>query len=411
MACKRRPRSAKSPTRARRRWSPPTSAPAIAAVAPAILQPAEPFLDLSGEDIRRRMFLTTAPRRRRILPAPRPHHSRLAQLPRLSRGRPAGGLLLSRPGFPPPPRRRRPSSCRPASNRSAAPTGGRRRRDARARRWTRPRITAHARPDIRHRRRRAVRRADRGLDLPPAWRRRLVKDFNRNANLAQDLDRLVPGGNNARPDYQGVLAALAGSDPTARVRWSPTCCRSPASTRSAAARSAKSPTASSNRRRSAAARNCRAKARADRALPRHQPASPRGGARAARARRDSQALALAPAVDLFESRTGFLAARGIDLKRAHLLHRFRPRLRLLHRLRVRAARPHARRRPARSPAAATTGCSRGLARLSRAAVGFAVWLDGRASGGAAMSAPLVLAVPSKGRLQEQRGGTSSPLPA
>src|SRR5688500_10506904 len=26
---------------------------------PAILQPAEPFLDLSGEDIRRRMFLTT----------------------------------------------------------------------------------------------------------------------------------------------------------------------------------------------------------------------------------------------------------------------------------------------------------------------------------------------------------------
>src|SRR3954462_4257505 len=30
-------------------------------VAPAILQPAEPFLDLSGEDIRKRMFLTTAP--------------------------------------------------------------------------------------------------------------------------------------------------------------------------------------------------------------------------------------------------------------------------------------------------------------------------------------------------------------
>jgi len=30
-------------------------------VAPAILQPAEPFLDLSGEDIRRRMFLTADP--------------------------------------------------------------------------------------------------------------------------------------------------------------------------------------------------------------------------------------------------------------------------------------------------------------------------------------------------------------
>ena len=52
-----------------------------------------------------------------------------------------------------------------------------------------------------------------GLDLPPAWKRRLVKDFNRKTNLAQDLDRLVLGGNNARPEYQGVLAALAGSDP------------------------------------------------------------------------------------------------------------------------------------------------------------------------------------------------------
>src|SRR5215831_1862271 len=30
-----------------------------ARVAPAILQPAEPFLDLSGEDIRGRMYLTT----------------------------------------------------------------------------------------------------------------------------------------------------------------------------------------------------------------------------------------------------------------------------------------------------------------------------------------------------------------
>src|SRR5476651_1550246 len=30
-------------------------------VSPAILQPAEPFLDLSGEDIRKRMYLTTAP--------------------------------------------------------------------------------------------------------------------------------------------------------------------------------------------------------------------------------------------------------------------------------------------------------------------------------------------------------------
>src|SRR6187399_3449862 len=35
-------------------------------VAPAILQPAEPFLDLSGEDIRKRMYLTTDPEGREL---------------------------------------------------------------------------------------------------------------------------------------------------------------------------------------------------------------------------------------------------------------------------------------------------------------------------------------------------------
>src|ERR1700734_1918303 len=33
---------------------------------PAVVQPAEPFLDLSGEDIRRRMFLTSDPHGREL---------------------------------------------------------------------------------------------------------------------------------------------------------------------------------------------------------------------------------------------------------------------------------------------------------------------------------------------------------
>src|SRR5438876_1331159 len=37
-----------------------------ARVEPAILQPAEPFLDLSGEDIRKRMFLTVDPHGREL---------------------------------------------------------------------------------------------------------------------------------------------------------------------------------------------------------------------------------------------------------------------------------------------------------------------------------------------------------
>jgi ATP phosphoribosyltransferase regulatory subunit len=55
---------------------------------PPVLQPAEPFLDLSGEDIRRRMFLTSDP------------HGR-----ELSLGRQGRGLLLFGRGVSPSRRR------------------------------------------------------------------------------------------------------------------------------------------------------------------------------------------------------------------------------------------------------------------------------------------------------------------
>src|SRR5262249_39544649 len=51
------------------------------------------------------------------------------------------------------------------------------------------------------------------LDLAPAWKRRLAKDFNRKSNLAEDLDRLVLARANSAPAYQGVLAAPAQSGP------------------------------------------------------------------------------------------------------------------------------------------------------------------------------------------------------
>jgi ATP phosphoribosyltransferase regulatory subunit len=53
------------------------------------------------------------------------------------------------------------------------------------------------------------------LDLAPAWKRRLVKDFNHKLSLAHDLDRLTISAAHGRPEYQGMLAALAGSDPKA----------------------------------------------------------------------------------------------------------------------------------------------------------------------------------------------------
>ena len=42
-----------------------------------------------------------------------------------------------------------------------------------------------------------------------------MKDFNHKTSLAHDLDRLTIGATHARPEYQGMLAALAGSDPKA----------------------------------------------------------------------------------------------------------------------------------------------------------------------------------------------------
>jgi ATP phosphoribosyltransferase regulatory subunit len=51
------------------------------------------------------------------------------------------------------------------------------------------------------------------LDLAPAWKRRLAKDFNRKTSLAHDLERLAEERQGAAAEYRGVLAALAGADP------------------------------------------------------------------------------------------------------------------------------------------------------------------------------------------------------
>jgi ATP phosphoribosyltransferase regulatory subunit len=181
---------------------------------PAILQPAEPFLDLSGEDIRARMFLTA--------------------------GR-AGEELCLRPDFTIPVSR----------DYLASPAAGRaqgycylgpvfRDRGSMPGEFLQAGIESFGRTDkaaadaetlalgleaTAHfgRKSPAIMTGDvalftalvSALDLAPAWKRRLIKDFNRKASLAQDLERLTLAARNGKPDYQGVLAALAGSDPKA----------------------------------------------------------------------------------------------------------------------------------------------------------------------------------------------------
>ena len=287
-----------------------------ARVSPAMLQPAEPFLDLSGEDIRKRMYLTTAP---------------------------GGGEFCLRPDLTIPVSRdylASPMAGRPASFCYLGPVF-RHRVDAPAEflqagieSFGRPDKAAAdaemlflgleatagyglANPDIRTGDVSLFSALVAGLELPPAWKRRLIKDFNRKANLAQDLDRLVLGGNNARPEYQGVLAALAGSDPKG-AHALVTDLLSIAGINAVGGRSVAE---IADRFLEQSALGASAKLPRDvRGLVERFLAiqgEPDEAAAELRALAGEAHMtdALGPALDQFESRTGFLAARGIDLKR------------------------------------------------------------------------------------------------
>jgi ATP phosphoribosyltransferase regulatory subunit len=285
-------------------------------VAPAMLQPAEPFLDLSGEDIRRRMYLTTAPdggeyclRPDLTIPVSRDYlASPLA-------GKAAGFCYLG-PVF-------RHRSDAPAEFLQAGiESFGRADKTAADAEMLSLGLEATAHygvpaPDIQIGDVALFAGLIAGLDLPPAWKRRLVKDFNRKTNLAQDLDRLVLGGNNTRPEYQGVLAALAGSDPKG-ARALVTDLLSIAGINAVGGRSVAE---IAERFLEQSALGASAKLPRDiRGLIERFLAiqgNPDEGAAALRtlAADSNMTSALAPALDQFESRTGFLEARGIDVKR------------------------------------------------------------------------------------------------
>jgi len=287
-----------------------------ARVVPAILQPAEPFLDLSGEDIRKRMYLTTAPgggefclRPDLTIPVSRDYlASELA-------GRPAGYCYLG-PVF-------RHRDDGPAEFLQAGIESFGRPDQAAADAEMLAlalEATAHyglMKPDIQVGDVALFASLIAGLDLPAAWKRRLVKDFNRKTNLAQDLERLVLGGANERPEYQGVLAALAGSDPKA-AHALVTDLLSIAGITAVGGRSVGE---IADRFLEQSALGASAK------LPRDvrglierflaiggDPDEAAADLRALAAEGNMTAV-LDPALNLFESRTGFLAAQGIDLKR------------------------------------------------------------------------------------------------
>ena len=285
-------------------------------VAPAMLQPAEPFLDLSGEDIRRRMYLTTAPdggefclRPDLTIPVSRDYLASRAA------GKPAGFCYLG-PVF-------RHRADGPAEFLQAGiESFGRSDKAAADAEMLSLGLeaTAHygvASPDIQIGDVALFAGLVAGLDLPPAWKRRLIKDFNRKSNLAQDLDRLVLGGNNARPEYQGVLAALAGSDPKGAHALI-TDLLSIAGINAVGGRSV-GEIAGRFLEQSALGASARLPRDVRDLIERFLAIQDNPDEAAATLRaltKDANMMpVLAPALDQFERRTGFLEARGTDVKR------------------------------------------------------------------------------------------------
>ena len=240
-----------------RRLSPPMRARAIGGCSPALIQPAEPFLDLSGEEIRQRMFLTTDRRGKEL--CLRPDFTIAVSrdyLASAAAGRAAGFCYLGpvfRQGDDGPSEflqagvesfGRTDTAAADAEMLSLGLEADRRVRRDRAR---------HP-----HGRRRPVHRAGRrprsraGLEAPPGegfQPRRPARARSRRAR-GQARAARVPNTKACSRRWRAPIRRR-------RTRWSPTCSRSPASTPSAAARSARSPIASSNRPRSARRPRCR----------------------------------------------------------------------------------------------------------------------------------------------------------
>ncbi len=178
---------------------------------PAILQPAEPFLDLSGEDIRKSLYLTsdasgeelclrpdlTIPVARDYLASGRAGQpagfSYLGAVFRYRWGRPSEFLQAGIESFG-------------RQDRAAA--------DAEMLALALEATATFGVNDV------EIRTGDialfnaliDALNLFPVWRRRLIKDFNRKVSLTHDIEQLTLATAPGHKEYEGVLAALAGSD-------------------------------------------------------------------------------------------------------------------------------------------------------------------------------------------------------
>jgi ATP phosphoribosyltransferase regulatory subunit len=223
------------------------------------------------------------------------------------------------------------------------------------------------------------------LDLAPAWKRRLVKDFNRKTSLAHDLDVLTLSTPANKPEYQGVLAALERSDPKA-AHALVTDLLSIAGINTVGGRTV-GEIAERFLEQAAlgAATSLPGETRALIEKFLGVAGDPDEAAAELRALAGSAGVALGPALDLFESRAGFLAARGVDVGRIRFSTAFGRGLDYYTGFVFELHDPNA---PPNGPLVAGGRYDELLSRLgaksSIPAVGFAVWIERvAASGGAA----------------------------
>lgn len=282
-------------------------------IAPPVLQPAEPFLDLSGEDIRRRMFLTTDPDGRELclrpdltIPVSRDYLTSPAA------GKPAGFCYLGAVF-------RHRAGATAEFLQAGIESFGRQDKAAADAEMLALALEATTQYGVTAP---EIRMGDVGLfaafiaalNLAPVWKRRLIKDFNRKSSLAHDLDQLTLAAANGSKEYQGVLAALAGSDPKAAHHL----VTDLLSIAGIAAVGGRSVAEIADRFLEQSAANAPTR------LPRETRAlierflsltgDPDEAAGELRALANDAKISLDPALDLFENRTGFLAARGVDVR-------------------------------------------------------------------------------------------------